>query len=97
MNAGELKVNFGGLDTAAADINSSANQIEGRIDQLESELAPLRADWTGAASESYQQAKVKWDAAMADMKTLLAEVGMSVSTSNSDYQATENANQSRWG
>ena len=57
MNAGQLKVNFGGLDAAAADIQSSANQIEGRLDQLESELAPLRSDWTGAASESYQQAK----------------------------------------
>lgn len=97
MNAGELKVNFGGLDTAAADIQGSANQIEGRLDQLESELAPLRADWTGSASEAYQQAKAKWDAAMGDMKALLAEIGVAVSSSNSDYQATEAANTSRWG
>jgi early secretory antigenic target protein ESAT-6 len=97
MNAGQLKVNFGGRDAAAADIQSSANQIEGRLDQLESELAPLRSDWTGAASESYQQAKAKWDAAMRDMKALLADVGMAVTQSNSDYQSTENANQARWG
>jgi WXG100 family type VII secretion target len=97
MNAGELKVNFGGLDAAAADIQASANQIEGRLDQLEQELSPLRSDWTGAASASYQQAKAKWDAAIRDMKLLLADVGTAVNTSNSDYQATENANQSRWG
>ena len=65
MNAGELKVNFGGLDAAAADIQASANQIEGRLDALESELAPLRSDWTGSASSSYQQAKAKFDAAPA--------------------------------
>ncbi len=97
MNAGELKVNFGGLDGAAADISASANQIEGRIDQLESELAPLRSDWTGAASASYQQAKTKWDAGMADMKALLADIGTAVTSSNTDYQSTENKNTSRWG
>jgi WXG100 family type VII secretion target len=97
MNAGELKVNFGSLDAAAADIQGSANQIEGRLDALESELAPLRSDWTGSASASYQQAKTKWDQGMADMKALLAEIGTAVSTSNSDYQSTENQNQSRWG
>jgi len=97
MNAGELKVNFGSLDAAAADITASANQIEGRLDSLESELAPLRSDWTGSASSAYQQAKAKWDQGMTDMKLLLAEIGGAVSTSNSDYQATENQNQSRWG
>lgn len=97
MNAGELKVNFGSLDTAAADISASANQIEGRIDALESELAPLRSDWTGSASSAYQQAKTKWDAGMADMKALLAEIGTAVTTSNSDYQSTESQNTSRWG
>jgi WXG100 family type VII secretion target len=97
MNAGELKVNFGGLDTAAADIMGSSNQIEGRLDQLESELAPLRADWTGSASESYQAAKAKWDAGMTDMKALLAEIGQAVTSSNGDYQSTESANASRWG
>lgn len=97
MNAGELKVNFGGLDTAAADIMGSANQIEGRLDTLESELAPLRADWTGEAAESYQAAKAKWDSGMADMKQLLADIGNAVTQSNSDYKSTESANASRWG
>lgn len=97
MNAGNLKVNFGGLEAAAADIQSSASQVEARIDQLESELAPLRSDWTGSASESYQAAKAKWDQGMSDIKLLLADIGRGVQTSNSDYQAAENANQSRWG
>jgi len=97
VNAGNLKVNFGGLDAAAADIQSSARQVEGRLDQLESELAPLRSDWTGSASEAYQAAKAKWDAGMSDIKLLLAEIGAGVSQSNTDYQSAENANRSRWG
>lgn len=97
MNAGNLKVNFGGLDAAAADIQTSATQVEGRLDQLESELAPLRSDWTGSASDAYQVAKTKWDSGMKEIKQLLAEIGTGVSQSNADYQSAENANQSRWG
>ena len=96
MNAGELKVTFGALDTAAADIQTSANQIRSRLDQLDSELAPLRADWTGAASEAYQTAKAEWTRAITDMQALLAQIGTAVNQSNADYQSAERANQSRW-
>lgn len=96
MNNGRLAVNFGGLDRGHGDITASASKIEGRLDQLESELGPLRADWTGAASDSYQQAKAKWDAAMADIRALLVDIGNQVATSNSDYQATENRNTARF-
>lgn len=96
MDTGKLAVNFGSLDTASSDITGSANKIEARLDQLESELAPLRADWTGAASESYQQAKGKWDAAMADIRALLLDIGTTVAASNSDYQSTEGRNTARF-
>ncbi|MGH3439354.1 MAG: WXG100 family type VII secretion target [Sciscionella sp.] len=97
MSTGDMKVTFGALEGAAADIQAGANQIEGRLDGLNSELAPLRSDWTGSASAAYQQAKAKWDSGMADMKALLAQIGSQVSSSNSDYQATENQNTNRWG
>ncbi len=91
-----MKVTFGALDTAAADIGARAGSIRSRLDQLDGELAPLRADWTGAASESYQRAKAEWTAAITDMQALLAEVGAKVSQSNADYQAAESQNQARW-
>ncbi|WP_379600598.1 WXG100 family type VII secretion target [Quadrisphaera sp. GCM10027208] len=94
--AGEMKVNFGGLDAAAADIQASARQIESRLAQLDSELAPLRSDWTGAASDAYHVARSEWSRAITDMQQLLAQVGTAVSTSNAEYQAAERANQSRW-
>jgi early secretory antigenic target protein ESAT-6 len=96
MTAGEMKVNFGALDAAAADIQGSANQIRARLDQLDRELAPLRSDWTGAASEAYQVAKTEWTRAITDMQQLLQQVGTAVTTSNSEYQAAERANQGRW-
>jgi WXG100 family type VII secretion target len=91
-----MKVNFGALDTAAGNIQASARGIQARLDQLDRELAPLRSDWTGAASEAYQVAKAEWTRAITEMQALLAQVGTAVSTSNSEYQAAERANQGRW-
>lgn len=96
MTAGEMKVNFGALDAAAGNIQASSRGIQARLDQLDRELAPLRSDWTGAASEAYQVAKAEWTRAITEMQALLAQVGTAVSTSNSEYQAAERANQGRW-
>ncbi len=91
-----LKVEFGALDTAAADIGTRANQIEARLNQLDADLAPLRADWTGEASAAYQGAKATWTRAIADMRQVLAQLGSAVSASNADYRAGEKLNASRW-
>ncbi|MFI2754394.1 WXG100 family type VII secretion target [Cellulomonas sp. P22] len=91
-----LKVNFGGLQTAAADIASGANQIESRLADMDRSLQPLRANWTGAAAESYEASKASWTAAITDMKALLADIGRAVAASGEDYQATERANAQRW-
>lgn len=97
MNSGNLKVQFGSLETAAGDIAGSANKLEARIDTLESELAPMRSSWEGEAQAAYIACKAKWDQGMRDIKALLAEIGTAVSQSNSDYMATEKANAGRWG
>jgi early secretory antigenic target protein ESAT-6 len=96
MIAGEFKVQFGALDAAAADVQGSANQVQGRLDQLDAELAPLRSDWTGAASEAYQHAKSEWTKAIGDMQLLLTQIGSAVSTSNTEYRSAERLNQARW-
>jgi len=91
-----LKVNFGALSTAAADIQSGANGLEQTLANMDRSLQPLRANWTGSASDAYDQAKAKWTAALTDMKALLAQVGQAVDVSGQDYQATERANAARW-
>jgi early secretory antigenic target protein ESAT-6 len=93
---GDLKVDFAALSGASADISTGANQIQSQLDQMDSALQPLRADWTGSASEAYQTAKTQWTQAITDMKQLLAEIGAAVSSSNDDYQAGERTNTARW-
>lgn len=93
---GDFKVNFGALETAAADIGGSGRALQNRIDELDRALQPLQVDWTGAASESYQQARAKWTQAIGDMNNLLGEVGRAVTQSGSGYTDAERNNAGRW-
>jgi 6 kDa early secretory antigenic target len=89
MSTGGLRVNHAGLDTAAQDLSRAVQQIDDRLDRLESELAPLRSDWTGQAQQAYATAKAKWDGAMQEMKTLLADTSATVTQSNQEYMAAD--------
>ncbi len=84
-----LRVNHAGLETAAQDLANTVKAIDERLNRLESELAPLRSDWTGSAQQSYQVAKTKWDTAMNDMKLLLQDTSATVHQSNADYRAAD--------
>lgn len=85
----DLAVNYATLAAAAADIQTSASQIEARLNELDRSLQPLRANWTGEAATAYEAAKAKWTTALTDMKALLAQIGTQVTTTSQNYQATD--------
>jgi len=89
MSLDGLRVNHAGLDQAANDLATAVKNIDDRLNRLESELAPLRSDWTGNAQQSYQVAKTKWDTAMQEMRDLLQETSTTVHQSNADYRAAD--------
>ncbi|MGB0099704.1 MAG: WXG100 family type VII secretion target [Nocardioides sp.] len=97
MSLNGLRVNHAGLDTAAEDLRRAVQQIDDRLNRLESELAPLRSDWTGQAQQAYQVSKAKWDAAMQEMKTMLAETSATVSQSNQEYMAADQRGAASFG
>lgn len=93
---GDFRVSFDGLSAAAARIESANRAIETRLDQLEQKLAPLRSDWTGAASDAYADHKKRWSASMSTMNGLLDRLGHVVEQSGARYAETEQANLQRW-
>ena len=62
---------------------------DNRMNQLESELNPLKADWNGNAKMAYDQAKAKWDQAMSEMTLLLQQASQGVDSSNAEYKAAD--------
>jgi WXG100 family type VII secretion target len=89
MNMDGLRVNHAGLDQAAQDLYATVKKIDDRMNRLESELSPLRSDWSGQAQQAYTAAKAKWDAALQDMRNLLDDTSRTVSQSNAEYRAAD--------
>ncbi len=54
------------------------------------------ATWEGEASASYQVLQKKWDAAAADLNSVLQRIGAALAETNSDFQSTEKANAARF-
>lgn len=89
MELDGLKVNHAGLDQAADDLMGIVNKIDARMQHLERELNPLRANWAGDAQQSYTVAKARWDAAIHEMKDLLHSTSQQVTQSNAEYRAAD--------
>ncbi len=91
-----INVQHGKLDTGSADVIKAATDIKTRLQDLEEDLRPLASDWTGAAKESYRDAKQKWDTAIDEMITLLHQAGNNVDTSNAEYKAADSRGAGRF-
>lgn len=94
---GMIKYNFGLIEGARADIQNSSNNINTKLSDLKSFLAPLVAGWEGSAAEAYQVSQNKWDTAAADLNQVLAAIGTAVGAGNEGMQATERSSASSWG
>lgn len=89
MTIDGINVQHGKLDAGSADVLTAANAIRARLNALEDDLKPLASDWTGAAKQSYEQARTTWDRAIDDMVQLLRAASSNVATSNDEYRAAD--------
>lgn len=89
MTLDGLRVDHAGLDTAAEDMSRTVREIDGRLNRLEQELAPLRSQWAGNAHRAYEAAKSRWDLAIKEMRDLLEETSRTVTQSNAEYRAAD--------
>ncbi len=81
-----LNVKHSALDGVSVDLLSQAKDIGGVMDSLEAALrSKLQANWQGQASEAFDTAKKKFNEGMAELNTLLGEIGQLVSEVNHRY------------
>ena len=84
-----LVVNHGGLNEVTDHLYKMVKDIDDRMNNLESDLAPLQSEWSGNAQGAYIQAKTKWDTAIAEMRQLLGDTGNTVGQSNQEYHSAD--------
>ncbi|BCJ52864.1 hypothetical protein Asp14428_43390 [Actinoplanes sp. NBRC 14428] len=97
MNDGLLRVNFGALAQAGADIQKAVNELESQLSQLEADARPLVATWEGKAQEAYAQRQQKWSSASRDLKNILHNIRGAVDQAAQDYATTEGNAEKRFG
>jgi early secretory antigenic target protein ESAT-6 len=92
----EIKVTFGALEAARADVGGAAARISARLEELKRFLAPLVATWEGQAATEYQARQRQWDTAAADLAAVLAQIGVALGAADESYRQVEQANTARW-
>lgn len=93
----QVLVTFAALAEAAQTIQSTYNNLNQKLNDLQSQLRPVVSTWSGAASENYQVQQQKWDQAQQDLNTVLQAIGKAVEAAHDAYTQTETANAKAWG
>jgi WXG100 family type VII secretion target len=94
--ADQIRVDFGSLNTAVADIATGVATQGERLAQLKADIAPMVATWEGGAQAAYYAAQTKWDTAWEDLTQALQAFQRSTGAAHDDYQAGETANTASW-
>ena len=92
----KVLVTFAALAEAAQQIQSTYNNLNTKLTDLENTLKPVVSTWTGSASENYQVQQQKWNQAQTDLNTVLQAIGKAVEAAHDAYTSTETANSQAW-
>lgn len=95
MNA--IKYQFGAIEAAAADINSTSGRINALLADLKSQIQPMVATWEGESALAYQQAQAKWDKSAEELNTILHTISRTVSQGNDRMNDVNRRAAASWG
>lgn len=90
-----IQTNYAMMQDASSSISTISNQIGSDLDTLRTKLQNM--DWEGDDREAYNTHQANWDSAIANLNTLLTEIGGAVNTACDNYMSTEAGNVKVWG
>jgi WXG100 family type VII secretion target len=92
-----IKVSFGAVEEAGAQINGTAAKMDNELDTLRSNLAPLSAAYEGASKEAWFAVQQSWEKAQEELNQVLASIGAATKQAADDYRMTEGNVGKLWG
>ena len=87
-NPSQIRVNFGAVGQAAADIGTASVGIEQQLQDVRTAVGQL-AVWDGASSDYYHAQQQQIDSAWNDLKQLLTQIGTNTNAAMERYVETE--------
>ncbi|MET0233876.1 MAG: WXG100 family type VII secretion target [Kibdelosporangium sp.] len=94
---GSIKVTFGAIEEAGANIDAASKKMDSELDSLRSQLSPLVNAYTGAARDAWVSVQTSWERAQEELNQVLASIGAATKQAASDYQETEGNVGKLWG
>ena len=88
-----LSYNFAEIEySVRQEIHTTAARLNAALDELRSQIAPLRELWTREAAAAYQVEQLKWHQAATALNEILVDLGSAVrdgaeEVSNADRRA----------
>lgn len=74
-----LSYNFGEIEySIRQEIHATAARFNAALDELSSQIAPLRELWTREAAAAYQVEQLKWHQAATALNEILVDLGNAV-------------------
>lgn len=96
MSLDGLRVNHGELEAAAQNMYATVQKLDETLNNLENDIAPKVATWSGDQQEQYRVSKAAWDWAMQEMRDLLDQSKETVYSSNAEYINADRRGASRF-
>lgn len=91
-----MRYSFAQIEALQLRIDALQKEMNGKLGDLKSSIAPMVAEWDGAASAAYQEHQAKWDAAADELNQILDAVGRVVGQGNADMQQVNTAAANSW-
>jgi WXG100 family type VII secretion target len=74
-----LSYNFGEIEhSVRQEIHATSARFNAALDELSSQIAPLRQLWTSEAATAYQAEQLRWHQSAIALNEILAELGNAV-------------------
>ncbi|MBP1819678.1 WXG100 family type VII secretion target [Mycobacterium sp. OAE908] len=83
--------------TVRQDIHATSARLNGALDELRSQIAPLQQVWTREAAEAYRVEQTRWEQAAAALNEILVNLGNAVRDGSDEVAATDRSAANAWG
>ena len=91
-----IKATFSDLGGLVDTIDRTSAEIEHELDTLTKQIGTLTQQWTGGASDAFQQKVHQWYAAADDLRNSLKRLGRILHTTTANYRSAVTTNTRMW-
>ncbi|GAT12525.1 WXG100 family type VII secretion target [Mycolicibacterium novocastrense] len=93
-----LSYNFDEIEyTVRQEIHATSARLNGALEELRVQIAPLQQVWTRQAAEAYRLEQARWEQAAGALNEILFSLGNAVRDGADDVAATDRSAAGAWG